>query len=948
MRNVWDDQCRGLALLRRVRRSPGPDVCLVRPADPGRVQVLRPVRRAARDLAGRSPASRPGARPGGRTPPVLGPVLRPGRASRPLSEARDPEEVRELLSAYFETASTVIRRYGGVVEKFIGDAVMAVWGTPIATESDAERAVRAALDLVDTVRQLGAERQRRHAGCPGRRRHRRGRRDDRRRQRGHGRRRRGQHRRPGAGCGRLRPGAGGLGDPSARVRRHRLRGRRPAHPEGQDRAGAALARHPGRLRCGRLVAARRRPRGAAHRPGRRDAHDPRAVPRRGRAAHPADGRASPARPASASRGWAGSSASTSTGWSTLVNWHHGRCLSYGEGVAFWALAEMVRQRLGIAEDDPPELAATKLVAGPGAVGPRRGRARLRRDPAGPAARRPVRRRTPARELSREELFAGWRIFFERMADDEPVVLMVEDAQHADRGLLDFLDHLVDWSRDLPVYVLVLARPELDDVRPGFGTGRNRVLLTLDPLDDASMRPAGRRPRPRHARRRPGRDRGPGAGRPAVRRRDGPLAGRPRRRPADRRRLPPGRRRRRAASSRTACTRCWPPASTRLAPDVRRLVADAAVLGTSFTGRRAGRGVRPRGRDVVHATAGRAAAPRGAHGLGRPAVARARQLPVRPGPAAPGRLRHALAPGPQGPPPRGGGVPARRRSPTTARRSSTSSRGTTSTRSRPCPTTADADALREQAVAALVRAAERAARTGAPDRASRSYSQAAELVEESGGDPRRCAHLFEASDHRGVRVRRGERGGRPGRGEHRRATRHCGETAPPLGAGPSSAAASCGWAATPTARETLAEAIAGLREPPDADTVTALEQLAMLETFAGTPEADAATVEAPAPGPGSGARAGRHWPACCHVRGMYLARDARLTEAVFHIREAVRLAEEADRPDSAWALPGQPRQRADGHDPRPRRTRPGGRWTCRAEAGNRRGAWASASPTWRRC
>ena len=70
----------------------------------------------------------------------------------PLSEARDPEEVRELLSAYFETASTVIRRYGGVVEKFIGDAVMAVWGTPVATEGDAERAVRAALDLIDTVR----------------------------------------------------------------------------------------------------------------------------------------------------------------------------------------------------------------------------------------------------------------------------------------------------------------------------------------------------------------------------------------------------------------------------------------------------------------------------------------------------------------------------------------------------------------------------------------------------------------------------------------------------------------------------------------------------------------------------------------------------------------------------------------------------------------------------
>src|SRR3954465_3192998 len=72
----------------------------------------------------------------------------------PLSEARDPEEVRELLSRYFDVARTVIGRYGGVVEKFIGDAVMAVWGAPVATEGDSERAVRAALDLVDAVEDL--------------------------------------------------------------------------------------------------------------------------------------------------------------------------------------------------------------------------------------------------------------------------------------------------------------------------------------------------------------------------------------------------------------------------------------------------------------------------------------------------------------------------------------------------------------------------------------------------------------------------------------------------------------------------------------------------------------------------------------------------------------------------------------------------------------------------
>ena len=80
----------------------------------------------------------------------------------PLSEARDPEAVRELLPEYFRVARTVIGRYGGVVEKFIGDAVMAVWGTPVATEGDAERAVRAALDLVAAVAELGAE-----SGLPG-------------------------------------------------------------------------------------------------------------------------------------------------------------------------------------------------------------------------------------------------------------------------------------------------------------------------------------------------------------------------------------------------------------------------------------------------------------------------------------------------------------------------------------------------------------------------------------------------------------------------------------------------------------------------------------------------------------------------------------------------------------------------------------------------------------
>ena len=73
------------------------------------------------------------------------------------SEQRDAEETRELLSRYFDTSRRLIELYGGTVEKFIGDAVMAVWGTPTATEDDAERAVRAALDLVAAVSALGQE-----------------------------------------------------------------------------------------------------------------------------------------------------------------------------------------------------------------------------------------------------------------------------------------------------------------------------------------------------------------------------------------------------------------------------------------------------------------------------------------------------------------------------------------------------------------------------------------------------------------------------------------------------------------------------------------------------------------------------------------------------------------------------------------------------------------------
>src|SRR4051794_680096 len=79
-----------------------------------------------------------------------------------LAERRDPEAVRDILSRYFDRCRTLIEQHGGVVEKFIGDAVMAVWGTPVAREDDAERSVRAALALTQAVSALGEQ-----VGMPG-------------------------------------------------------------------------------------------------------------------------------------------------------------------------------------------------------------------------------------------------------------------------------------------------------------------------------------------------------------------------------------------------------------------------------------------------------------------------------------------------------------------------------------------------------------------------------------------------------------------------------------------------------------------------------------------------------------------------------------------------------------------------------------------------------------
>jgi class 3 adenylate cyclase len=400
----------------------------------------------------------------------------------PLSESRDPEEVRELLSRYFELARTLIGRYGGVVEKFIGDAVMAVWGTPTAIEEDGERAVRAALELVDGVAQLGVE-----SGLDG------------------------LSARAGVVTGAVAVTVGATAEgmvagdavnTAARVQaaaepgavfvdegtrqvaeaavaftaagEHLLKGK--AAPLALWRADRVLSGVGGSQRIDGLEAPF-----VGRDPELRLVKE---------LFHACVHRRTP-RLVSVS-GVAGVG-KTRLGWefekyidglADTVLWHRGRCLSYGDGVAFWALAEMVRQRLQIAEEDASSTAAERLAMG---LQQWLGDADEREYVAPRLAQLLGVDYGDGSVLGRDELFAGWRLFFERLAVQAPVVMVVEDLQYADAGLLDFIEHLLDWARDVPIFIVTLARPELETRRAGWGTRRrNGTVLSLDGLDGVSM------------------------------------------------------------------------------------------------------------------------------------------------------------------------------------------------------------------------------------------------------------------------------------------------------------------------------------------------------------------------------------------------------------------------------------------------------------------------------
>ena len=166
----------------------------------------------------------------------------------------------------------------------------------------------------------------------------------------------------------------------------------------------------------------------------------------------------------------------------IVFWRQGRSLPYGEGVAFWALAEIVKAQAGILETDSAETAETKLVETVSDLVPDASEARWVET----QLRRLV--GVSAEEEGggdrRDEAFAAWRRFFEALAERRPAVLVFEDLHWADDNLLDFVDYLVDWATDSPLLVLGTARPELLERRPGWGGGKsNATTMSLSPLSE---------------------------------------------------------------------------------------------------------------------------------------------------------------------------------------------------------------------------------------------------------------------------------------------------------------------------------------------------------------------------------------------------------------------------------------------------------------------------------
>ncbi len=381
------------------------------------------------------------------------------------AEAMDPEDVAALLDPYHAHLKGELERFGGTVEKFIGDAVMAIFGAPVAHEDDAERAVRAALAIRDWAAGEGIELR---VGVNT-----------------------GEAlvtlaARPAEGetmaagdvvntAARLQAAAslGGIlvGEQTAGATEKAIEFAEPIAVAAKGKAQPVLARpvveararpHVERVHGASLVGRHRELEmltGALDRA--RQERSPElvtliGVPGIGKSRLVLELYTAIERE------------------SELTAWRHGRCLPYGEGITFWALGEMVKAEAGILEGDGQEEAEQKLRA-------------VAADPWIESHLRPLIGLGGGAEGGsdrREEAFTAWRRFFEQLADDRPLVLVFEDLHWADDNLLDFVDHLVDWASDVPLLLVCTARPELLTRRSGWGGGKpNALTISLSSLSD---------------------------------------------------------------------------------------------------------------------------------------------------------------------------------------------------------------------------------------------------------------------------------------------------------------------------------------------------------------------------------------------------------------------------------------------------------------------------------
>ncbi|MGZ4383120.1 MAG: AAA family ATPase [Gaiellaceae bacterium] len=395
-------------------------------------------------------------------------------------EKLDPEDVRALLGPYYARLRGELERHGGTVEKFIGDAVMALFGAPVAHEDDPERAVRAALAIRDAIDELNHD-----AALDLRV-------------------------RIGVNTGdalialRARPGEGEgmasgdvvnaaarlqvaapvngilVGDPTWRATRQVIRYEKaePVLAKGRSEPIPAWEALEAVARLGVDLPGR----DGAELVGRtREVLLLRETLARVRLEREPQLLTIVGVPGIGKSRLIAELSQIAEEDPELIRWRQGRSLPYGQGVAFWALAEMVKGEAGVLESDPPSVAERKLEATvtdvvherPEAVwiaGQLRPLLGLGSEP---------------READRRaEAFAAWRRYLEALAEARPTVLVFEDIQWADDGMLDFVDHLVDWARGVPLLVVCSTRPELLSRRPGWGGGKaNAGAISLSPLSD---------------------------------------------------------------------------------------------------------------------------------------------------------------------------------------------------------------------------------------------------------------------------------------------------------------------------------------------------------------------------------------------------------------------------------------------------------------------------------